>query len=100
MKTGPQYWTELTRGISCSHINVVSQNEIETVEVASCCSQMKPGKQDATQRKIKTQDMESNISKICILDANTVTRDILGDLERLHGNPALHKKAFTTSDLF
>lgn len=36
-------WLELTRSISGGDIDVVAQNEIETVEVSSCCSQMKPG---------------------------------------------------------
>lgn len=34
---------ELTRSISGSDIDVVAQNEIETVEVSSRCGQMKPG---------------------------------------------------------
>lgn len=36
---------ELTSGISRSDINIVSQDEIETLEVSSCGSQMKPGEE-------------------------------------------------------
>lgn len=37
---------KLTSGITCSDINTVSQDEIETVQVSSSCSQMKSAKQE------------------------------------------------------
>lgn len=36
--------TELTRCISCSDINIMSQNDIKALEVSPSCSQMKPEK--------------------------------------------------------
>lgn len=40
---------ELTRSISGGDVDVVAQKEIETVEVASGCGQMKPGLEHKTQ---------------------------------------------------